>query len=116
MCYHDTKTRFFFFDPETGVELVKHPYHNAIVAAIGEREGDKVTELWIRPRVPRNTAPYTWNRNPVRVTSADFGGKPVKVKVWSPYKQFRETIYLVPKAGASPEPPHDTPGDPHRIH
>jgi hypothetical protein len=99
MCYDDdTKTRFLFFDPESGVELRKHPHHNAIVAAIGEREGNKATELWIRPRAPRNTAPYTWNRDPQRVTAADFDGKPVKVKVWSPYKQLRETIYLVPDA------------------
>jgi hypothetical protein len=98
MCYDDTKTRFFFFDSESGVELRKHPHHNAIVAAIGEREGDKVTEIWVRPKAPRSVAPYTWNRDPQRLTAADFEGKPVKVKVWSPYKQFRETIYLVPDA------------------
>ena len=40
--------------------------------------------------------PYTWTFEPQRLTTADFGGKSVKVKVWSPYKQFRETIYLVP--------------------
>ena len=113
MCYDDTKTRFYFFDADTGAELWKHPYHNAIVSGIGERKGDTVTELWIRPLAPRNTAPYTWERQPQRLTAADFHGKTVKVKVWSPYPEKRETIYLAPEPETA-EPPHDTPGDPHR--
>jgi hypothetical protein len=90
-----SSARFYFQDIKTGEEL-DHPMNGCPVGGAGPsvlHNGEYIhghrTIIW---------ADFgTKGRRQVPITSADFGGRCVRVKMWAPNPEARETFVLVPE-------------------